>query len=439
MLFKSFLYSFVLFSLFSCQKKETYLGGIQVNEPDHQIWAEALKRNKMNTVSVTVYAKQGDWDSDNFWHDGLNEGVLNEIRTAKKNNLKVILILRTALDHAYKKNKFLWHGMVLPKDEETLTNWFTKYTNYISFWSEIAEKEHVDILGIGSELKALSATHILSQKDFLKQYTDFCTWQEKQKNLILSHEDQISKEHLWVRGYDNFNSLSDFLKQKSKANQRWAEQVFDTTNNSCYSNYLSRTKSLQNHWRKLIKKCKQDYSGKLTYAANFDNYNNVAFWNELDFIGINAYFKLRRNITEKPNENELRRLTTHSWDSIFNSIVEFKDENNIATPLLFTELGYTFRQNSTVEPWAHDEFSVIEWKDTSQLVIWYEQSKNYQERNIAINSLIEINHKYNDLLEGILYWKLSTDLTHEKYEEFLLHIGKGSNDPLLKTLNKFQN
>ena len=437
MLYKCKILVFAFFSFISCTKNEKILGGIQVNETDYQVWTEALKNNNMNTVSVTVYAKQGDWDSDNFWHDGLNEGVLNEIRTAKKNKLKVVLILRTALDHAFEKNKFLWHGMILPKNKILLNSWFKKYQEYILLWATIAEQENVDVLGIGSELKALSATQILSKNNFFLDCADYCSWQEKHKELILSHQDAISSKHLWVRGYDDFNSLHDFLEQKTKANLNWAKITFDTTNINSYHNYVQRTKLIQKHWSELIDETRKIYSKKITYAANFDNYENVQFWNQLDFIGINAYFKLRRNIRSELNDNELTTLTTNSWDSIFNTLESFRDTNNYTAPILFTELGYTYRKNSTVEPWAHDEFSVVEFQDTSQLVVWYEQPKNYQERNTAIKSLIEVNKQHDELLQGMLYWKLSTDSTHEQYEEFLLHIGKDSKDPLLNTFQNF--
>ena len=60
------------------------LGGIQVNEPDYGKWTQALQNAGMNTVSVTVYAKQGDWDSDNLWYEEAEPAVLSEIRAAKQ-------------------------------------------------------------------------------------------------------------------------------------------------------------------------------------------------------------------------------------------------------------------------------------------------------------------------------------------------------------------
>ena len=40
-----------------------YLGGIQVNEPDHGKWIKALKQENMNSIAATTYAYQGDWNT----------------------------------------------------------------------------------------------------------------------------------------------------------------------------------------------------------------------------------------------------------------------------------------------------------------------------------------------------------------------------------------
>ena len=45
-------------------------------------------------------------------------------------------------------------------------------------------------------------------------------------------------------------------------------------------------------WNDLIKKVREVYTGKITYAANWDEYAKTPFWSELDFIGVNAYFPL---------------------------------------------------------------------------------------------------------------------------------------------------
>ncbi|MGB6001731.1 MAG: hypothetical protein WBI00_14725, partial [Thermoanaerobaculia bacterium] len=75
-----------------------FLGGIQVDEPDHEAWVRTLDEVGMNTVAVTVYARQGDWDTANLWFDDEAPWVVNEIRVAKSHGLKVVLVLRVALD-----------------------------------------------------------------------------------------------------------------------------------------------------------------------------------------------------------------------------------------------------------------------------------------------------------------------------------------------------
>ena len=42
----------------------------------------------------------------------------------------------------------------------------------------------------------------------------------------------------------------------------------------------------------MILKIKEVYKGKLTYAANWDEFKRVPFWKALDYIGVDAYFPL---------------------------------------------------------------------------------------------------------------------------------------------------
>ena len=67
-------------------------------------------------------------------------------------------------------------------------------------------------------------------------------------------------------------------------------------------------------WRKLIKDIRAQYKGKLTYASNWDCYDKLSFWDDLDYVGIDAYFPL---VDEKtPNHGVL----VNSWDKRLSSI-----------------------------------------------------------------------------------------------------------------------
>src|SRR5439155_10528972 len=43
-------------------------------------------------------------------------------------------------------------------------------------------------------------------------------------------------------------------------------------------------------WRALIAEVRTHFSGELTYAANYDEFQRITFWDALDYIGIDAYF-----------------------------------------------------------------------------------------------------------------------------------------------------
>jgi len=150
--------------------EDFFLGGIQVNEPDHDVWAKALKDNGLNTVHATVYARQGDWDSSNLWFDEANPAVISELRAAKKAGLKSVLITRHALDHAYSRNRHFWHGMTMPKTDKDLSEWWGKYSKYVLKWAKIATEEKVDVFVIGSELRSMTATTKLSELPGLHQW-----------------------------------------------------------------------------------------------------------------------------------------------------------------------------------------------------------------------------------------------------------------------------
>ena len=149
------------------------LGGIQVDEPDHVAWTDGLLRARMNTVSVTVYAHQGDWDGDNLWFNEEEPAVLDEIRAARAAGLEVVLILRVALDHAFPRNEFLWHGMILPSSDERIDSWFERYRRFVVRWAAVAEAEGVGVLGIGSEMNALDATLPITRAGNMKNHYVF--------------------------------------------------------------------------------------------------------------------------------------------------------------------------------------------------------------------------------------------------------------------------
>ena len=96
-------------------------------------------------------------------------------------------------------------------------------------------------------------------------------------------------------------------------------------------------------WKQLIAKVRTVYKGKITYAENWDKVEKVTFWNELDFIGVDAYFPLSEG--RSPNIEELRA----SWEPHKSQLRDLS--NKYDRKVLFTEYGYRNTDYATRQPW----------------------------------------------------------------------------------------
>ena len=415
-----------------------YLGGIQVNEPNTSAWVQELKAAEMNTVEVTVYATQGEWDSADLSYELQNDGIVKEMRAAKAAGLNVVLILRIALDHAYSRNNFLWHGLIMPRTEAELAEWFEKYTAFVNQWAVIAEAEGVDVIGIGSEMNALTSTLPTRDLPDLERYYLKPVKQQVLINNLLKHKERIPFEELQLRGGYRFKTLEAYLDQRLQAWQIWAKQVSWYGSKDAIAKINQRRGVLEQHWRRLIQHTRQNYSGQLTYAANFDQYQTVGFWHDLDLIGVNAYFPLRSQTNFK-NQHQLKRQLASGWQKVLADLDRFRRQQFITDkPVIFTELGYTRWEQNTLAPWSYSGFSLVGKPGQQEVILWTLQPTNDQERVLAVQALYNtVKAKYPNLLQGILYWKISTQPDHQSFEPFVLILNDSPLDPLQKTLKKF--
>lgn len=100
------------------------------------------------------------------------------------------------------------------------------------------------------------------------------------------------------------------------------------------------------YWNNLIVKIKTIYKGKLTYAANWDEFKRTPFWNQLDYIGVDAYFPVSEQKTPTI-EACLQGWKTHKQ-------VLYNMSKTHKKPILFTEFGYRSVDYSGKEPWKSD-------------------------------------------------------------------------------------
>ena len=102
-------------------------------------------------------------------------------------------------------------------------------------------------------------------------------------------------------------------------------------------------------WRDLIREVKQIYEGPLTYASNWDNYDKIKFWDQLDYIGIDAYFPV--SDAPAPSVAELKE----GWWPVSQQLERFSEKHD--RPILFTEYGYQSLKGTAGKHWEIDKSS----------------------------------------------------------------------------------
>lgn len=138
------------------------------------------------------------------------------------------------------------------------------------------------------------------------------------------------------------NSYENYILEYARIAQEINAEIF------CIGTELEKFVTYRpNFWLELIAKIKSIFSGKLTYAANWDEYKNISLWNELDFIGIDAYFPLSNS-------------KSPSLEDLENGWVYYKQEirrvqSIFQKPVIFTEYGYRSINFAAKQPWVFDE------------------------------------------------------------------------------------
>src|SRR5689334_9432629 len=190
---------------------------------------------------------------------------------------------------------------------------------------------------VSSISHAIDTIHSLGMKVLLKPMLDITdgTWRA---NINPSDKDQ------WFANYTNFiGSFADMAQSKGV-------ELFSI---GCEMNTLEQSVN-NTRWTNLISNMRSRYNGDLTYAANWGaigsnvgGYQNVPWWNQLDYIGIDAYFPIASS-----NNTTLAGLTT-AWQNQANAIETWRASHGLTNKqVLFTEVGYQSADGAAREPFG---------------------------------------------------------------------------------------
>ena len=150
----------------------------------------------------------------------------------------------------------------------------------------------------------------------------------------------------------------------------------------CIGTELSKTTTQRpDDWRFLIHRIRLLFSGHLTYAANWGNeFEELNFWDEFDYIGLNCYYPLSTSPT--PTDQELRMGIRSAYGKAQSISKRFHKK------VLLTEAGFP----TTVHPWIEPH------RDGKEMQV------SYAAQARCFSLLLE-ELEDEDWCGGILIWK----------------------------------
>jgi hypothetical protein len=158
----------------------------------------------------------------------------------------------------------------------------------------------------------------------------------KQNGLKVMLKPQLWMHGSWVGALD-FETEEDWLDWESeyrdyiltfaKIAQKTQAELFCVG-----TEFKISVQKREKFWRVLIAEVRAIYDGKLTYCSNWDEFDEIPFWDAVDFIGVSAYFPLCE--TDTPTLAELKS----KWKPIVKRLKALHKLTN--KKILFTEYGY---------------------------------------------------------------------------------------------------
>lgn len=224
----------------------------------------------------------------------------------------------------------------------------------------------------------------------------------KEKNLKV-----VLKPHIWIGGLsfdpDNWRNKIDFddRKQLEKWFENYSGFIIDQAKLAqktkvdlfVVGTELASLAKYEKYWERLINDVRNVYKGKLTYAAEGSGAQNIRFWDKLDYIGIDAYFSLGKNIS--PDVEEL----VLGWEKYDDELEKLSVK--YGKKIVFTEVGYKSVVGTSIRPW--------QWMDNDSVMSEEAQADCYR----ALFEFIK-NKPY---MEGIFIWKYFTDMNSREESE----------------------
>jgi hypothetical protein len=118
---------------------------------------------------------------------------------------------------------------------------------------------------------------------------------------------------------------------------------------------LGTTETWKERWLHLIAATKKTFRGQLVYSANWDHYDQVSFWDKVDYMGVTAYNELARD-NNAPEES-----LAAAWSRVKHKLVAFA--TRVGKSIVITEVGYTSQDGAAVHPWDYTSRAAVDLEE----------------------------------------------------------------------------
>ncbi|MCG8605972.1 hypothetical protein MJD09_13395, partial [bacterium] len=144
----------------------------------------------------------------------------------------------------------------------------------------------------------------------------------------------------------------------------------------------------QDEWRQIIAKIRQIYSGPIAYAANWwQEFEQITFWDQLDYIGLNCYYPL------SDKETVTLQDLTEGVEAFLPTIEAVA--HKYKKPVLLTEVGFTSTAKNWVSPHERRRGAPVSLEDQA----------------LCYKAIFE-SFRNKDWLHGFYWWKWPTYLEY---------------------------
>jgi hypothetical protein len=138
----------------------------------------------------------------------------------------------------------------------------------------------------------------------------------------------------WFTSYEAMIDHYADLARQGGATMLVIGTEFKTLSGSAYTS----------RWEDIVAGIRQRFGSQLTYAANWNEYQQVKFWGALDFIGVDAYYPL----SELPAATVSQLLS--AWTSRGYLDALRAASQHYGRQVLFTEIGYRSIVGTAITP-----------------------------------------------------------------------------------------